>query len=149
VGICFGHQLIASALGGRVIQSDKGWGVGVYESLLQHKELWMEGFKDRLKLIYSHQDQIVKPPAETKTLYSSEFCPYGMILVGNKFLGIQGHPEFQKPYSEGLMQHRKEKIPDDTRQKGLKSLSQNVDSKQVINGIFKFIKQKAKNNNQN
>ena len=30
VGICFGHQIIAKALGGVVSKSDKGWGVGIH-----------------------------------------------------------------------------------------------------------------------
>ena len=36
VGICFGHQAIAEALGGKVKKSDKGWGIGVSETFFKN-----------------------------------------------------------------------------------------------------------------
>lgn len=144
IGICFGHQLIASALGGEVKPSKNGWGVGIYKSDIQHHLTWMDEFSDHLTLIYSHQDQVQKVPANTKTLVSNEFCRYGMILIGEHFLGIQGHPEFEKSYSRDLMNLRSENIPHTTRMNGLSSLQQDHEASRVILWMFQFLKQQLR-----
>ena len=62
VGICFGHQLMAKALGGEVHKSPKGWGIGLsFNDVLVNKP-WMQPARDSLDLIVSHQDQVVRLP---------------------------------------------------------------------------------------
>jgi len=140
VGICFGHQLIAKALGGSVEKSSKGWGVGVHNHKLLERKTWMSDDLDNLHLVVSHQDQISKLPAATQVLASSYFCAYGMIQVGECFLGIQGHPEFSRSYSASLMQLRKATIPEKVRNVGGISLNQKTNSFDVAGSIINFIK---------
>ena len=88
VGICFGHQLIAEELGGKVEQAkDKGWGVGVHSWPVTEKEDWM-GSKplSSLSLRVSHQDQVTKMPPDGKLLVGSDFCPIAGYQVGNIFI---------------------------------------------------------------
>jgi GMP synthase-like glutamine amidotransferase len=84
VGICFGHQVIAQALGGVVSKSDKGWGVGI-----NVYELGGAPFKDghtgQLKLIASHQDQVHVLPPGAQNVVSNPHCEKRRVCVGRSY----------------------------------------------------------------
>jgi len=141
VGICFGHQLITKALGGQVEKSAKGWGIGIAESQVQVRPDWMSVAPNNVNLIVSHQDQIVELPPATTVLMSSDFCPYSMILVGQCFIGIQGHPEFSRQYSLALMNARRDRIPAAVIETGASSLNGKVDDLAVMKWLVKFLDQ--------
>ncbi|MDO6708758.1 GMP synthase [Photobacterium sp. 1_MG-2023] len=143
VGICFGHQLIAKALGGKVAQASQGWGVGVATHdlmALPDGVQPMAAIPDALSLVVSHQDQVVKLPDRAVVLAGSDFCPYAMIQVGPHFLGIQGHPEFSKPYSKDLMLARKASLPAEVLDNGLTSLQKPVDAERVTRWMLDFLR---------
>ncbi len=148
VGICFGHQLLAKALGGSVAKSKKGWGVGVHTSHhtshINLKVVDKTLTHNKLNLVVSHQDQIQELPKNTKVLYSSEFCPFSMIQVGENFIGMQGHPEFSRAYSSALMEMRKEIIPANLIKIGKESLNNKTDSKAVAQWIVEFLMKDVK-----
>ncbi len=73
VGICFGHQLIAESLGGRVKQSERGWGIGVQVSQIQEHKGWMNPERDFFAVPVSYQDQVIELPPESETLASNDF----------------------------------------------------------------------------
>ena len=110
VGICFGHQLLAQALGGRVERSSFGWGVGVRDYEVLAKEPWMIPFADRISLIGSHQDQVVEMPADAVPLFRSDYCPNGGFAVGERAWTLQVHPEFTPQLSDHLLAGRVELI---------------------------------------
>jgi GMP synthase-like glutamine amidotransferase len=141
VGICFGHQMIAKALGGKVACSDKGWGVGIATTLVHAYKPWMLPKKEQIKLIVSHQEQVCQLPPETQVLMGNDFCPYAMIQVGKHFLGLQGHPEFTRVYSKALMKRRKAVIAKRAYQQGIDSLTQQADDQLMVNWIICFLKQ--------
>ena len=74
VGICFGHQVMAEALGGHVEKSDKGWGAGLHRYSVVSREPWMNGELD-VAAPASHQDQVVVQPPNTDILVESGFTP--------------------------------------------------------------------------
>jgi len=141
VGICFGHQLIARALGGEVQKAENGWGVGIAHTSLVNNRQWMQPQKTDLALVVSHQDQITRLPDNTNVLMSSDFCPYSMIQVGEHFLGLQGHPEFSASYSSALMDVRRDRIPAETITAGMDSLSYPADDQLAIQWILQFLRQ--------
>lgn len=144
VGICFGHQLIATSLGGSVGKSGKGWGIGIYTSGSITEKPWMSPFKDSLNVVVSHQDQIVELPAQTEVLASNDFCPYSMIQVNEHFLGIQGHPEFSRGYSQALMISRQDRIPAQVISDGVASLSDVADDHLSMGWLLNFLAQTVK-----
>lgn len=139
VGICFGHQLIASALGGRVDKAG-GWGVGVRSVQVLGRQPWMVQPAETLALIVSHQDQVVELPPDATHLASNPFCAYEMSQVGGHMLTLQGHPEFAKGYSRALMDLRRESIGEATYQAGIASLETDTDETVAADWIVRFLR---------
>lgn len=139
VGICFGHQAIAEALGGEVTRADSGWGVGVHTSRVHRRRPWMDPPAERVRLIYSHQDQIRRVPDGGDVLADNPHCPIAMFDVGDLLLGIQGHPEFTRPYLDALMGTRTDRIPADTLAAAQASLEEDTDEDVVIAWIVRFL----------
>ena len=115
VGICFGHQVIARALGGTVAKSEKGWGVGVnvynVSGLpVQGDDEVRDGGSGFLKLVASHQDQVTVLPPGARTVVSNDHCENAGFVIGEHVLTLQGHPEFSAEYSEAIMAFRHDMI---------------------------------------
>ncbi len=149
VGICFGHQLIAHALGGRTEKAACGWGFGIQAANITDRKSWMNGSGrrpqpldgDRYNLIVIHQDQVVEVPPGFETIAENDFCPNSMIVAGNKMLGIQGHPEFSKEFCAFRAEYRKELIGPEVYRQALRSLAQHdTDSAAVMQWISNFLR---------
>lgn len=138
VGICFGHQLIAQALGGAVGRASGGWGVGVHNWAVVRHESWMRPAKREFRLLASHQDQVETLPPGARLLASSKFCPHAAFAVGNEMLALQGHPEFTKAYAEFLM-HKRRPLLGAAFEPGLRSLDQPTDAGVVAGWIARFL----------
>ncbi len=110
VGICFGHQLLAQALGGRVEKSPAGWGVGIRTYDVVDAQPWMVPPTQQVRLIGSHQDQVVQLPADAKLVFTSDYCPNGGFSIGERAWTIQVHPEFIPPLADHLLAGRVELI---------------------------------------
>jgi len=112
VGICFGHQIMAEAFGGRVIKSPKGWGIGLHEYQVTRREPWMDG-PDRFRVAASHQDQVVALPPGAQVVAASAFAPLGMLAYDDQpAISLQLHPEFERGFAEALMEGRRGEIYD-------------------------------------
>jgi GMP synthase (glutamine-hydrolysing) len=140
VGICFGHQLMAKALGGEVAKSGKGWGVGLSFNRVTERADWMTPWQPGLDLVVSHQDQVERLPPDTRVLAGSDFCPFYLLQVGELFLGVQGHTEFSKAYSRDLMALRRELVGDERVRQGEASLFAPVDDTLMVRWILEFMR---------
>lgn len=141
IGICFGHQLIAKALGGKVIKSPNGWGVGMSKNKITQKKSWMNPTSEQFNLPMSHQDQVVELPPGTDIVASNDFCPFYMLQIGNN-LTVQGHPEFSKAYTQALIEFRKDILDTPRYEQGLKSLQWDKNDTLVAQWMINFLNEK-------
>ena len=133
VGICFGHQILAEALGGRAEKSDKGWGLGVQDYELVAKPGWMQGLPDRFAVNALHQDQVVVLPPDATVLARSPHCAFAAIAYGDpeapEAISLQPHPEFGAAFMDDLIARRAGTvIPVDAAAAARATLARPVDS---------------------
>ncbi|MEM7466242.1 MAG: GMP synthase [Pseudomonadota bacterium] len=140
VGICFGHQAIADTLGGEVINSPKGWGIGVYENETKSATSWMFPLKSSFNVPVCHQDQVVTLPRGSQLLASNPHCENFVVQYSKSSLGVQGHPEFETDFLDTLIERRREFLPNDTAAKAHESLKTPHDNVTIIRWIANFLR---------
>ncbi|MDD7969788.1 type 1 glutamine amidotransferase [Roseinatronobacter alkalisoli] len=96
-GICFGHQIMAQALGGQVGKYPGGWAIGAQEYDFEGETLTLNAW---------HQDQVLTPPENARVTASSAFCRYAALSYGDQGYSVQAHPEFSDAFIQGLIDTR-------------------------------------------
>ena len=114
VGICFGHQILAQALGGKVVKSEKGWGLGRHTYEITGKAKWMAAENGQFSSHAIHQDQVASLPDDAHVLARSDFCPYAALAYGDpedpNALTVQPHPELDQEFLQRLIAARRDEV---------------------------------------
>jgi len=144
VGFCFGHQLIAQALGGVARKSEKGWGLGRHVYDVAPRNNLIEG--TRIAIACSHQDQVITPPAGARTILSSDFTPHaGLLYAGGTTLSVQPHPEFSVGFALACCEMARSKgdAPDSVVAPAQASLAEPLESARLGGAITRFLTRSA------
>lgn len=132
IGICFGHQIIAQALGGKVEKFPGGWAVG-------HQTYDFGGVP--LSFNAWHQDQVTERPEGTIVLASNDFCENAALLYGDQILTVQPHPEFDATFIAGLIETRgRGTVPDDILDAALANLDKPTASQSFADQMADFFR---------
>lgn len=126
--ICFGHQIVASALGGHVDRATSGWLIGrqSYRAAGDPEDCCS------IALNAFHQDQVVSLPAGARVLMGSDSCPLAMVEYGEAALTIQAHPEFRNEFLSNLIRHRlSDRLPPRAIDEAVSSLHTEPDTERV------------------
>src|SRR5689334_7197400 len=141
VGIGFGHQIMADALGGDVRKSEKGWGLGRHVYGVTRRPDFLGGNLPEFAIACSHQDQVIAPPDEAEVFLASNFTPNAGLLYRNgRAMSLQAHPEFEDDYTIALAEMRSGKAPDDVIETAKQSVSRASDSPEMAEYLAAFLR---------
>ncbi|HEY8576221.1 MAG TPA: gamma-glutamyl-gamma-aminobutyrate hydrolase family protein [Devosia sp.] len=141
LGVCFGHQIMADALGGAVRKSEKGWGLGRHSYAVKARPSYMRAVPEVVSVACSHQDQVITPPAEAEVIMASDFTPNaGLAYRNGAALSFQPHPEFLDDYAVALAELRRGDAPDNVVETAIASIATPSHSAEVAGYIGQFFK---------
>lgn len=141
LGVCFGHQLLALLLGGKVGRASEGWGVGIHHYQVVTRASWMKPYVEDLALLVSHQDQVTQLPEHATLLASSVFCPIAAYSIGDQILCFQAHPEFVHAYSQALLDLRHQQLGELVYSAAMNSLHLEHQGRTVAEWMMRFVAQ--------
>ena len=124
IGVCFGHQILAQALGGTVEKFSGGWSIGRVEYAIV-------GETSSASVYAYHQDQVITLPKDATCFGSTDFCQYAFLRYGKKAMSMQPHPEFETEFLEDLLRLRGNDLPEHIVKAAKDSVGPPMDSKEI------------------
>jgi GMP synthase (glutamine-hydrolysing) len=118
LGVCYGHQLLAHALGGRVGRNPRGREIGTVAVRLHpaaREDALLGGLPARLTVQATHVESVLELPPGARLLASSDIDPHQAFACGERAWGVQFHPEFDAEVVRTYLEERREEV----REEGL------------------------------
>lgn len=134
-GICFGHQIMAQAYGGKVVKSDTGW-------ILGRQTYRPQNCSGEAKSVFAiHQDQVVELPDHVARIHAGTQVPYGRLEYAFPALSVQYHPEFYPAVYRKLLQYlRGTVIAPDLIDPALETIKDGTDSVLLAQDFAEFFR---------
>lgn len=133
IGVCFGHQILAQALGGKVEKYSGGWAVGAVDYDLCDTQ-------GTETIMAWHQDQITELPKDARVLGRTDFSPHAILAYGNRALTVQPHPEFSREFVADLIAARRDVIPPEVAEQAERRLDAPLTSATFADKFETFFK---------
>ena len=140
VGICFGHQLMAQALGATVQKAEVGWGIGAKHYEVVEAQPWMDSTNDII-LAASHQDQVMQLPDGARLMARAPYCPVGGMLIGERAWTLQVHPEFSPALADSLLATRLALFGEDAANAARVTLKEPLQQNRIAGWMSRFFHQ--------
>ncbi len=135
VGVCFGHQIIAQAMGGTVEKYSHGWAVGRHDYIIDGQPMSLNAW---------HQDQVTQLPPGATVIGQNEFCDNAALLYGDRILTMQPHPEHTAEFVGRLIETRgRGLVPDDLLDTAIAQLNQPTQHQTMADRMAAFLKRGA------
>lgn len=139
VGVCFGHQILAKALGGKVEKFKGGWKMGQMNYELEGP--FNNAIDGQANLLAFHQDQVVELPKDATVIGKSEHCEYAALQYGQTAISIQPHPEFNDELVNDILVERGHLFPKEDVDNAYQSLGDELHNPNVAKVLRNFILQ--------
>ncbi|MCG8412806.1 MAG: glutamine amidotransferase [Pseudomonadales bacterium] len=145
LGICYGHQLLAWAFGGRVGFNPKGREIGsvaIRLSAAASSDSLLQGLSDRFTAQASHLQSVLELPEAAVLLGSNDCDPNHAFRLGESTWGLQFHPEFDAEISRAYIEERSAEIAaeDLDPQVLLQSLVESPESASLLPRFVEIVK---------
>jgi GMP synthase (glutamine-hydrolysing) len=112
-GICYGHQLLAQAAGGRVDYHPGGEEIGTVAVRLLPEcgvDPIFRGLPDSFLVHVSHSQTVTRLPESAVRLASNEYEPNHAFRIGECAWGVQFHPEYSIPIMKSYIEEQKKEL---------------------------------------
>jgi GMP synthase (glutamine-hydrolysing) len=123
LGLCYGHQLLAHALGGEVGPNPNGREMGTVDVIFHCEKT--DHFREEdgsgepegptpmfeagvFKSHMSHFESVLRPPVNSEILAHTALDPHSVLVFGPRQWGVQFHPEFDRKIMQGYVEARRE-----------------------------------------
>ncbi len=127
IGLCFGHQAVARALGGQVARTPAGWGLGTARTTWHAQRPWMTPPQASTNLMAAHNEQVIRMPEGAECIGGSDFCPIGSMQIGQHIWTTQYHPEMPLMFMQALLGYLADRLDAATLARAHASLANAAD----------------------
>ena len=139
VGLCFGHQMVAHALGGVVGPSAKGWRIGTARTRYSQTLAFMQPPQAQLNLFAAHEEQVLQPPPGARVIGGDDFAPAAALAVGDHIFTSQYHPELSRDFMRALLDEHASSWSSDLVAKAREQVEETVDAELFMRWLVQFL----------
>ena len=146
-GACFGHQVIATALGGTVGKNPFGWSFGVSEISVREPTSWMAEPQPTTRLFSAHIEQVTELPPGARAFATAQDVPNAGYKIDNRVATTQYHPEIDQPFFAELIEAFADDFPEDVVKLARAQCSLPTNSAVYAEWMARFFEQGARPGN--